>query len=384
MVYALASSLSLAGRVEEAVQLHRRAIALQPNMHEAHSNLGLCHLLRGEFELGWELFEWRWKSTQMRGWANFPAPLWSGDDLGSRIILVWAEQGLGDSIQFVRYLAVLRENYPQCELVFWGPQTLSRLFESFAKQHNISFIARESAPIPANISGMDCHVPLMSLPRLLHTRMETIPTMVPGYLDINPDWVQPWCVRVAALGTESFISSEYSANRAEVSTPLNVGIVWSGLLEGIAVAKRNIPLQVLEPLLDIPGIRWFSLQMGEKQVAQVKGTRWEGRLIDWTSGITDFADTASLVLALDMVITVDTSTAHAAAAAGAPVWMLSRFDGCWRWLQEREDSPWYPTMRLFRQQKPSDWISTVNNVAAALQQLNSDKEHDNNKEKQQR
>ncbi len=360
LLYSLASTLFQLGNIEQAMKLHRSAIALKPDMHEAHSNLGICHLLRGEFDPGWDLFEWRWQSPQLKSsWANFPAPLWGGDDLGSRILMVWAEQGLGDCIQFMRYLALLRQRYPDAGLVFWGPRTLFRLFERFAKHYQVTMMPREMAPNPAHIRGMDCHVPLMSLPRIMGTRLDTIPDFPQTYLELDPSWVDVWRERIHQLDTG------VSADRENGT--LNVGLVWSGNPKLLAASKRNLKLAMLERWLDIPHIRWFSLQIGDDATAEIPASRWQQHLVDWTADIKDFADTASLAAALDLVISVDTSTAHAASAVGVPVWMLSRFDGCWRWLQGREDSPWYPKMRIFRQSRHGDWADVIIKVGTELQ-----------------
>ena len=361
-VYIYGGSLYQAGKVDESMAVLQQALDLNPQLHEARSNLGICQLLKGAFAQGWEDFEARWHSPQMKGsWAPFPAPSWAGENLNGQAFLAWAEQGLGDNIQFVRYLGVLRLRYPQVRLAFWGPKTLFRLIEGFAQHHQIQLVAREEVPQPAQISGMNFHAPLMGLPRLLGTRLDSIPSEVPAYLSLDAAWVMPWRERVARLPLNS------------TGTALNVGLVWSGQREGMIVEKRNIHPRTLEPWLDVPGVRWFSLQIGAEQQAQIEGTRWQGQLLDWTSDIKDFADTASLAQALDLVITVDTSTAHAASATGSAVWMLSRADGCWRWLQERSDSPWYPKMRIFRQAKPLQWAPVVQEVAQALRQAVQDK-----------
>lgn len=359
--YLFGGSQYQSGQVAAAMQTLSHALTLQPDMPEALSNLGICRLLRGEFAQGWEDFEARWKTPTMQAsWAPFPAPAWQGEPLARRTLLVWAEQGLGDSIQFIRYLGLLRRMYPDCGLAFWGPRTLHRLFEGFAGQHRITLLAREEAPQPAHISGMDFHVPVMGLPRLLQTRLDTIPARVPAYLSLATAWKEAWRQRIGQLPA---LAGDAAASGQR---PFNVGLVWSGQREGIMVEKRNMNPATLVPWLDVPGVRWFSLQVGAEQAAQVRGTRWEGRLVDWTADLRDFADTASLASALDLVITVDTSTAHAASAAGAPVWMLSRFDGCWRWLQERTDSPWYPSMTIWRQPAPLQWAPVISAVHEAL------------------
>ncbi len=361
LLYSLGCTLSQLGKIGQAMLLYQSAIALKPDMHEAHSNLGICHLSRGEFNPGWDLFEWRWQSPQLKNsWANFPAPLWNGDDLGDRILMIWAEQGLGDSIQFVRYLALLRQRFPDAGFVFWGQPTLLRLFERFAKHYRITLMSNKMAPKPAHIRGMDCHVPLMSLPRLMGTRLDTIPALPEVYLELDPAWINFWRERLQQLD-----SVERPANAIR---PLNVGLVWSGSPHLLAATKRNLKLAMLESWSDIPNIRWFSLQIGDEAIAEIPTSRWQHQLVDWTADLEDFADTASLAAALDLVISVDTSTAHAASAVGAPVWMLSRFDGCWRWLQDRDDSPWYPKMRIFRQSQHGDWQDVIVSVNMALKE----------------
>lgn len=352
--YALACTLAQGGVLDEAIFWHRKAIELEPQMHAAHANLGMCHLARGEFELGWPLFEWRWKSSQNIGtWANFRVPLWTGDVLGQRKLLVWAEQGLGDSIQFVRYLALLREKHPDCGLVFRGPRALMRLFERFAQRNAVSLVA-DDAGLELATRGTDAHVPLMSLPHLMGTRLDSIPSKAPAYLELNPAWVLRWQERIRALGGER---------------SLNLGIVWRGHKLGLAAARRNMRLMDWAPWLKIPGIRWFSLQLGEGVTAEVETSGWRGHLVDWSAELTDFAETASLAAALDLVISVDTSTAHAAAAVGTPVWMLSRFDACWRWMRERTDSPWYPGMRIFRQHQAGAWGPMLESVGDELSNI---------------
>lgn len=359
MTYIYGGSLYQAGQIELAMQTLRHALKLNPELHEARSNLGICHLLRGEFELGWDAFEYRWQSPQMKGaWAPFSAPAWQGEDLNDKAFLGWAEQGLGDNIQFVRYFGLLRQRYPQVRLAFWGPRSIFRLIEQFAQVHQVQLVAREDAPNPIQIQGMDFHAPIMGLPRLMGTRLETIPA-IPAYLQLDPTWIATWRTRLDALDAQL---------PAKAQRPLNVGLVWSGQLEGVMVEKRNIHIAKLATWLDIPNIRWFSLQIGAEQTAQVQGTRWEERLIDWTAHINDFADTASFARVLDLVISVDTSTVHAAAATGTTVWMLSRFDGCWRWLQGRTDTPWYPTITIWRQERPLDWEPVIAAVKTALEQ----------------
>lgn len=360
IAYNLGASLAQSRETVQAIQMHKQAIALDPEMHEAHSNLGVCQLLMGDFESGWQEFEWRWKSPQMQGgWANFPVPLWQGEDLGKSILMVWAEQGLGDSIQFVRYMALLRARFPESGLLFWCPKTLIELFEGFAKKYSFTLVPMETVQYPAKVTGMDFHVPLMSLPRIFGTNLSNIPSSVSGYLELESNIIDKWRDRVDGL--------RRMPNKD--GKTMVVGLVWSGHFRGLAAGRRNISLSELEPLLAIDNVIWVSLQFGEWATKQVNNSSWKGQLVDWTSEMADFADTAALASLLDLVITVDTSTAHASAAVGTKVWLMSRFDGCWRWLTEGEGSPWYPTMRIFRQSSPANWEDVVEKIRDSLRAL---------------
>ena len=358
--YAMGSTLYEQGLRQEALAWLERAIEREPNLAEAHFHKALCHLQLGDFAKGWESWEWRWKIAQAKGgWPPFRGSLWAGEPLGQQILLVWGEQGLGDNVQFVRYLAELRRRWPQAGLVYWCPESLLPLVAGFAAQHEVSLLPREKAH-PSLVQGHDTHVPLMSLPGLLGVRLEnSLDWALPaGYLLPPPERVALWGARL-------------DARCPRVPGRRRVGLVWSGAKAFMRAERRNMALPDLAPWLHLPGIDWVSLQVGEAR-DEVAGTDWAARLIDLTPDITDFADTAALCRHLDLVLAVDTGAAHVAAAAGAPVWLLSRFDGCWRWFLNRSDSPWYPTMRVFRQKRPLDWAPVVQEVAQALVEFEPD------------
>jgi hypothetical protein len=265
--------------------------------------------------------------------------------LSGKTILLTAEQGLGDVLQFVRYAPLLAAKGARVRLLVQAP--LVRLLERVAGVDRVFTLGE--AP-----EGFDVHCPMMSVPHLVGTRLETIPGKVP-YLRAEPEEVRAWGAKLGPL------------------RGLKVGLAWSGDPRpgdrgaNLTDARRSVRLAQLAPLARVPGVQWVSLQKGAP--AEQAGHPPEGMaLIDLMEGARDFADTAALVQNLDLVITVDTSMVHLAGGLGRPVWMLSRFDGCWRWMLEREDSPWYPTLRIFRQAAPLDWTSAIEQLARALEE----------------
>jgi tetratricopeptide (TPR) repeat protein len=336
-----------AGQPDQALAAYREALALRPDYPAARYNLATALLLTGAYEAGWQDYEWRWKggvrTLQPR---PFEMPVWTGEDLRDRSLLIHGEQGLGDVLQFARYVPLLAERAKG--VVFEVLPSLKRLFEKMA--NNVCVIAMGD-PIPP----VDFHLSLMSAPHLLKTTVETIPASIP-YVVAEPSLSALWEERLSRL------------------KGLKVGLVWAGNHrphDPSAAAidrRRSMPLAVMTPLLRLPGISFVSLQMGTP-ADQLQTIDPALRPQDWMTEIGDFADTAGLVAQLDLVIAVDTSVAHLAGAMGKPVWILSRFDGCWRWLMERDDSPWYPTARLFRQTEPGDWKPVIARVVEELKQL---------------
>jgi tetratricopeptide (TPR) repeat protein len=349
--YNLGNTLKAQARSGEAIHAYHHAIRLRPDFAEAHVNLGMERLLSGDFPRGWEDYEWRLRGTghplQPRA---FSKPQWRGEALGGRTILLHAEQGLGDTIQFCRYvpLVAARGGCVVLEL----PRPLLRLLSGLP---GVARLIAAGSPLPA----FDVQCSLMSLPLAFRTDIDTIPADVP-YLSAKPDRIAFW------------------RNWLGDKTRLRVGLVWSGGLrpdqpELQAVnERRNIPLQVIGQL-NRGDIDFVSLQKGEPAESELIAMRdviWpDGNLTDAAPEIGDFDDTAGLIEMLDLLISVDTSTAHLAAAMGKPVWLLNRFDSCWRWLEHREDSPWYPTLRLFRQTTPGDWQGVMRRVEAALAEM---------------
>jgi len=336
-------------RLEEALASYDKAIALKSDYADAHCNEAMLRLLTGDFNRGWAKYEWRWKTKHMSGGArHFSAPLWSGESIGDRVILLHAEQGLGDTLQFCRYVPLIAAG---ARIVLEVQAPLVRLL---SRLPGLTEIIARGDSLPA----FDLHCPLLSLPRAIGTTLDTIPASTP-YLAADPALAADWRKRLAGLDG------------------LRVGLVWSGGQSGqrlgspdlVAVdRRRSIALDRMAPLGEASGVSFISLQKDEAAAQSANPSRGMA-LHDFTADLHDFEDTAALVTNLDLVISVDTSVAHLAGALGKPVWLLNRFDTCWRWLLNRDDSPWYPTLRQFRQPSPGDWNSVIRAVRDALQRL---------------
>lgn len=346
------SVLRLLARHAEAAASYDKAIVLNPAYVDALFNKSLLLLAQGRFEEGWPLYEVRKKKVASIA-RHDVKPQWSGrQDLSGKTILLYAEQGLGDTIQFCRYVPLVAAL--GARVVLEVPRALTNLLSSLT---GVAQVVEQGAALPE----FDFQSALMSLPSAFKTTLSTIPAHAP-YLACDSKKALAWAQRLG-----------------EKAGP-RVGLVWSGGLradqpETWAVNKRrNIPLASLAPLAQ-PHIAFYSLQKGEpaeSELAEVKKNGWDGpEIADLTGELKDFSDTAALINSLDLVISVDTSTAHLAGAMGKPVWILNRFDGCWRWLLERPDSPWYPTARLYRQEAADDWATVIARVTADLQRFSA-------------
>ena len=343
----LGLSLYHAGRPEAALDAFDRALSLRGAYGEAQLNQAMVRLSTGDFRRGWAQYETRWQTGQMAHERRHPdLPLWDGSAGAGRTILLWAEQGMGDTLQFCRYAPLLAERGWRVVLEVQAP--LVRLLGRLAGVATV-------LPLGATATA-DCHAPLMSLPLLFGTMLETIPAPTP-YLAPAPEHVERWGKRLAAAGLGG--------------QGLRVGLVWAGNprrhapLLALTDARRSIALDALAPLLAVPGTRFVSLQKDLRpgEVPAAYG------LLDLMDEVEDFADTAALIAQLDLVIAVDTSTLHLAGAMGKPVWLLNRFDTCWRWLRQRDDSPWYPTLRQFRQKALGEWSPVLAASVEALHRL---------------
>ncbi|HYD69489.1 tetratricopeptide repeat protein [Azospirillum sp.] len=332
------------GRLAEAEEDFRGVLTRSPENADGHFNLSLALLKAGRWADGWAEYEWRWRTGQLPV-PNLRHPLWGGEDLAGRSILLHAEQGHGDTLHFVRYAPLVAARGGRVILAV--QKALKRLV---AAMPGVAAVYELHEPIP----DFDLHCPLLSLPRAFATHEATIPANVP-YLHADPADVSAWRARLPHGGGRP-----------------RVGLVWSGDPRRHAPRanatdrRRSLTLAAFAPLAAArDAVTFYNLQMGEP-AEQLRTPPAGLDLIDLTGGVGDFADTAALIMNLDLVITVDTSVAHLAGALGKPVWVLSRFDGCWRWLTGRDDSPWYPTLRLFRQPSPGEWGSAIHNVAEQL------------------
>lgn len=329
----LGTALYDRGHVAEANTAYEEAVKRGP-MAEAHWNLALVRLLQGDLRTGWEEYEWRRRTKDFKkDTPILSSPQWAGEPGDGRTILLYAEQGLGDTIQFCRYAPLVAARGWRVVLDVQAP--LCRLLEGAFD--GVRIIAQGSEPPPH-----DVHCPLMSLPYVFGTTLETIPAQVP-YLPAT------------------------TAGREERLGPgPRVGLVWAGNPAHRNDAGRSIPAASLRGLLETPGIRFFSLQKEPRPGDRALIASWNTGFTDLGPEIGDFVDTAEILAALDLVIVVDTSVAHLAGALGRPTWVLIPPVPDWRWLMDREDSPWYPTARLFRQNPEESWDDVLIRVAKAL------------------
>lgn len=331
------------GEIAKAIPPLERALAITPDFADAHCNLSTAYHLTGAFEKGWREYEWRDRRPGFRG-ARFDVVgnRWTGGPAENQTILVYIEQGIGDTIQFLRYLPILQER-SRARIVFACHLELVSLVRS----HPIN----DCEIIPSAKPGeyfaapaFDFQTPMLSLPLALGL-FDPLPMPAP-YLSANPDLRAQWRTRMGARAG------------------MRVGLVWSGSPAHGRDAERSVAPNELRPLLKTAGAQFYSIQL-ETRGALPPDLSALG-VIDAAEHIADFSDTAALLAELDLIITVDTAVAHLAGAMGRPVWLLLPFLPDWRWGMSGEDTPWYPTMRLFRQQFARDWDEVIQRVAAEL------------------
>jgi len=325
-------------RFDEALASYRQALAVEPDYAEAHFREAMWRLLTGDLARGWAKQEWRWKSRQLAGAGrNFRQPLWLGtDEIAGKTILIHAEQGFGDTIQFCRYLPHVAERAERVILEI--PDPLQELMATLPGGAQI--VSRGTLP------DFDLHCPLLSLPLAFGTELATTPSATP-YLRAQADQVGRWSDRLGA------------------KTRPRIGLVWSGNAAHKNDHRRSIGLASFLSILDGIGATFVSLQR-DVRADDAAVLRHRGDIVHFGAELKTFSDTAALIMNLDLVISVDTAVAHLAGALAKPVWVLLPFIPDWRWLLDRDDSPWYPTARLFRQDATRTWGGTLARVRAAL------------------
>ena len=342
------------GEFAEAMAHYDHALLLQPDFAEAHWNRALLRLLHGDFTAGWPEYEWRWKHPGFSR-RSFPQPAWDGSPLNGRTILLHCEQGLGDTIQFIRYAALVKQQGEGegegegCKVIV---ECQPGLVDLLTHVKGIDELVVRGSTLPP----YDVHAPLLSLPGIFHSPGSAVPAKVP-YLRAQADLVNKWRSELDRLpGT------------------LRVGINWQGTTDLVTARQRSIPLDELARLAQVRGVELISLQKGdgleELHARVLRGQcpihEWGSRL-DNSSGA--FMDTAAVMASLDLVISSDTAIAHLAGALGVPVWLALTAVPNWRWLLELEDSQWYPTMRLFRQTRQGQWSDVFDRIIVELEAL---------------
>lgn len=346
-----ANALLSLRRLAEAEESYNTAISIDADFADALWNKSILHLIKGEYTVGFKLFENRWRSALKNYYRIFAKPLWTGESLQNKTIFIYQEQGFGDFIQFCRYIPMFDDMH--CKVIVEVPTSLLDIIKTI--KCNATFL--DCASIDDTIK-YDYHCPIMSLPAGFKTTLENIPANIP-YL-YPPEY-----------------KKQYWNEKLGPKTKLRIGLVWSGGFRAdqpetwAANTRRNIKLSSLKCFKDIDA-DFYSIQKGtpSKELDELISGNWDGPIIfNYTDEILNFADTAAFISNLDLVISVDTSTAHIAAAIGKPVWILNRFDSCWRWLRDRTDSPWYPTVTLFNQKVTNEWDDVIQQIYDKLKTI---------------
>ena len=327
-------------RLDEAMSAYRKILQLKPDDAEAHWNLSISLLLAGNYEAGWREYEWRQYVKEFEK-REFPQPRWKGEDIRGRTILLFAEQGIGDAIQFIRYAPLVARKGAKVAV-----ECQVELAALLTGVHGEQVVIKRGDPLPE----FDMYCPLMSLPFLFNTSLETIPAAIPY------------------IRTDFLLRERWGKRMLRDPDSFRVGLAWSGNPKYKHDYRRSCTPDAFACLANIGDITYFSLQKGQA-AEQAKNLPSGLKLVDFMSEVDDFADTVAIIENLDLVISVDTAVAHLAGALGKTVWTLLPYAPDWRWMLGREDSPWYPTMRLFRQESPGAWGPVIEKVAVELRLL---------------
>ncbi len=346
------------GRIDEAIDFFERALQQRPDFAEIHRNLGYMLLQLGDYQRGWAEHEWRLTCKPHHG-CRVNRTFWNGDDFRDQTILLHFEQGYGDTLQFIRFAPMVKRRGGQVLVICQAP-----LLRLVARCPGVNLAFDGSVYEPA------CHIqaPLMSLPSIFGTTLDTIPATVP-YLTVNPVLLDHWGSIVSrTLGSEGATEpgAPVGSRSSRPGRPMLIGIAWRGNPGNQLDQWRSFPLTQFAPLAELPGVRFISLQVahGSEELANLNG-RFPVIELPGRRGL-DFSETAAIMSHLDLVIAPCTAVAHLAGALGVPTWVPLCHIGDWRWLRGRDDSPWYPTMRLFRQSRLDEWESVFRRMADAL------------------
>jgi tetratricopeptide (TPR) repeat protein len=337
----IGSILEQLNRLDEAEKHFQRAVELNPASPTLHENFACNLLLRGDFVRGWQHYEWRRAAPGNPSNRNLGRPQWDGSPLAGQTILLYAEQGVGDTIQFSRYIPLVRDR---------GGKVIVECQSSIASLIKQIDGAEETIEQGQPLPQFDCSAPLLSLPLIFGTTLYNVPHNVP-YIIPDPARLQIWAEKIPPS-----------------PKTLRVGLTWAGNPRYRNDRIRSCPPGLLEPLAQIPNVKFFSLQK-ERSANPPESLH----LIDLTADLTDFTETAAMISQLDLVITVDTAIAHLAGALAKPTWLMLPQVPDWRWLTDRADSPWYPTLKLFRQTTAGDWADVIGRVAIALTEASTAK-----------
>jgi len=345
IAYNIAYTLKKMGRLADAFPYYQQVLQADPMHEAANFSCGLAYLVTGDFENGWEKYEWR----ETNPYRNYQQPVWDGSYLNDKTIFLYSEQGLGDTFQFIRYAQIAKEKGGRVIVAVQNP-----IVDIIKKCPYVDMVI----PLNQVPKQFDVHAPLVSLPYILHTREETIPHDIP-YLYTDPAYELYWRTQL------------------EQDKNFKIGICWQGnknyrtAFLRAAVAGKSVPIHTFAPLAQLPGVSVYNLQKttGEEQLQELDNSFplhiFTG---DFDESHGRFMDTAAVIKNLDLVITIDTSIAHLAAGLGTPTWVLIPEPPDWRWMLTRSDSPWYPNMRLFRQPTPGDWKSVMHDIVHAVTQ----------------
>jgi Tfp pilus assembly protein PilF len=321
-------------RINEAITCYQNAIQLDPNFATAHFNLSLALLLSGNFREGWEEFEWRWKIKELSQRRNFLQPQWNGANIPGKTLLLHAEDGFGDTIQFVRYAPLIAQH--DTKVIVECQKELTSLIQNL---DGVSQVVSYGDELP----DFDFYCSLLRLPYVFRMTLENLPVRV-SYIKPYPSLTEKWRERM------KYDNSKFK-----------IGLVWSGSAREGKLRYRSCPFEFFSVLADLDNITFYSLQ---KQLLENESINIPGNMkfVNYMKEIDNFSDTAALIENLDFVISVDTAVAHLAGALGKQVWTLVSFPPDWRWMLDRKDSPWYPTMKLFRQPSQGEWQVVIDNI----------------------